>query len=124
MNPKLWGGVVHVVDGKVACDRPTYWQLVKFAVKREAEINFDETKKALKPKTMTHFCFDRKKLGLLANPTVWMVAPVPEEHAGEEKATPQPSVDSDSGESYDLLVLPGDVEVAIRVVRASRAFSG
>ena len=58
-----------------------------------------------------------------------MVAHVPEEDAGEEEATPQPSEDSDSGESYetqqdDLLVSPGDVEVAIRVVRASKAFSG
>ena len=58
MNPKLQGQVAHVVDGKVACGRPTYWQLVKFAVKKEAEINFDESKKAPKPKTMTHFCFD------------------------------------------------------------------
>ena len=77
---------------------------------------------------MTHFCFDHKKLSLLANPAVWMVAPVPEEDAGEE-ATPQPSEDSDSGESYeaqqdDLLVSQGDIEVAIRVVHASKAFSG
>ena len=58
-----------------------------------------------------------------------MVAPTLEEDAGEEEATPQPSEDSDSGESYgaqqdDLSVLPGDVEVAIRVVHASKAFSG
>ena len=108
-------------------DRPTYWQLVKFAVEKEAEINFEETKKAPEPKTMTHFCFNHKKLSLSANPAVWMV--VPEEDAGEEEATPQPSEDSDSGKSYeaqqdDLLVLPGDVEVAIRVVHASKAFSG
>ena len=113
----------------MAHDRPTYWQLVKFAVKKEAEINFDEAKKALKPKTMTHFCFDHKKLSLPANPTVQMVAPAPEENAGEERATPQPSEDSDSGEYYeakqdDLSVSPGDVEVAIRVVHASKAFSG
>ena len=129
MNPKLRGRVAHVVNGKVARDRSTYWQLVKFAVEKEAEINFDEAKKAPKPKTMTHFCFDCKKLSLPANPTVWMVAPVPEEDAGEEEATPQPSEDIDSGESYeahqdDLSVLPGDVEVAIRVVHASKAFSG
>ena len=72
---------------------------------------------------MTHFHFDHKKLSLPANPAVWMVAPTSEED------TPQPSEDSDSGESYeaqqdDLLVLPGDVEVAIRVVHASEAFSG
>ena len=77
MNPKLWGHVAHVVDGKAAHDRPTYWQLVKFAVEKEAEINFDEAKKAPKPKTTTHFHFDHKKLSLPANPAVWMVAPVP-----------------------------------------------
>ena len=129
MNPKLRGQVAHVVDGKAACDRPTYWQLVKFAVEKEAEINFDEAKKALKSKTMTHFYFDRKKLSLPANHAVRMVAPVPEEDAGEEKATPQPSEDSASGDSYeakqdDLSVSPGDIEVAIRVVCASKAFSG
>ena len=78
---------------------------------------------------MTHFCFDCKKLSLPANPTVRMVVPVPKENAGEEEATPQPSEDSDSGESNeaqqdDLLVSPGDVEVAIRVVHASEAFLG
>ena len=78
---------------------------------------------------MTHFRFDCKKLSLPANPAVQMVAPAPEEDAGGEEATPQPSEDSDSGKSYetqqgDLLVFPGDVEVAIRVVRASEAFSG
>ena len=113
----------------MACDSPTYWQLVKFAVKKEAEINFDEAKKAPKPKTTKHFHLNCKKLSLPANPAVQMVAPVPEEDAGEEKATPQPSEDSDSGESYeaqqdDLSVSPGDVEVAIRVVHASEAFSG
>ena len=113
----------------MACDRPTYWQLVKFSVKKEAEINFDEAKKAPNPKTMTHFHFDCKKLSLQTNPAVQMVAPAPEKDAGEEEATPQPSEDSDSGESYeaqqdDLSVLPGDVEVAIRVVHASEAFSG
>ena len=50
---------------------------------------------------MTHFCFNRKKLSLPANPTVQMVAPVLEEDIGEEGATPQPSEDSDSGESYE-----------------------
>ena len=129
INPKLWGQVVHVVYGKAAHDRPTYWQLVKFAVKKEAEINFDEAKKAPKPKTMTHFHFDCKKLSLPANPAVWMVASVPEEGTGEEEAIPQTSEDSDSGESYeaqqdDLSVLLGDIEVAIRVVCASEAFSG
>ena len=129
MNPKLCGQVAHVVNGKAAHDRCTCWQLVKFAVVKEAEINFDEAKKAPKPMTMTHFCFDRKKLSLPANTTVWMVAPVPEEGTGEEEPTPQLSEDSDSGESYevqqdDLSVSPGDIEVAIRAARASKSFSG
>ena len=121
--------MAHIVNGKAAHDRPTYWQLVKFAVKKEAEINFDEAKKAPKPKTMTHFRFNCKKLSLPANLAVWMVAAASEEDAGEEKATPQASGDSDSGESYeaqqdDLSVSPGDVEVAIRVFCVSEAFSG
>ena len=95
MNPKLQGQVAHIVNGKVACDRPIYWQLVKFAVEKEAEINFGEAKKALKPKTMTHFHFNHKKLSLPANPAVWMVTLVPQEDAGEEKATLQPSEDSE-----------------------------
>ena len=46
-----------------------------------------------------------------------------------KRLLPQPSEDSDSGKSYeaqrdDLMVLPGDIEVAIRVVCASEAFSG
>ena len=90
MNPKLWGQVAHVVNGKVAHDRPTYWQLVKFAVEKEVEINFDEAKKAPKPKTTTHFHFDHKKLSLPTKPAVQMVAPAPEEDASEEEATPKP----------------------------------
>ena len=61
MNPKLRGCVAHMVDGKAVHNRPDYWQLVKFAVKKEAEINFDETKKVSKPKATTHFRFDQKK---------------------------------------------------------------
>ena len=45
MNPKLWARVAHVVDGKDPCDRPSYYKLVKFAIQKEAEINFDEAKK-------------------------------------------------------------------------------
>ena len=55
MNPKLRGRVAHIVDGKVVHERPDYWHLVKFAAEKEAEINFDETKKVSKPKAMTHF---------------------------------------------------------------------
>ena len=56
-----------------------------------------------------------------------MVAPAPEEDAGE--TTLQPSGDSDSGKSHkaqqdDQLVSPGDVKVAIRVIHVSEAFSG
>ena len=92
-------------------------------------MNFDEAKKVQKPNTTTHFHFDCKKLSLSANPTVHMVAPALEEDAGEEEATPQPSEDSNGGESYkaqqdDLSISSGDVEVAIRVVRAYKAFSG
>ena len=55
MNPKLRGQVAHIVNGKSVHERPDYWHLVKFAVEKEAEINFDEAKKVSKPKTMTHF---------------------------------------------------------------------
>ena len=34
------------------------------AAEKGAEINFDKAKKALKPKTTTHFHFSHKKLGL------------------------------------------------------------
>ena len=105
------------------------WCLVKFAVQKEAEINFDEAKKVLKPKATTHFRFDQKKSNLPVNPTVWMVAPVPEEEVAVEETTPQPSEDSDSGESYearpnDMPVCTGDIKIAVRVARASEAFSG
>ena len=55
INPKLRGRVGHIVDGKAVHERPDYWCLVKFAVEKEAEINFDEAKKVSKPKAMTHF---------------------------------------------------------------------
>ena len=46
MNPKLQARVAHVVDRKAAGQRPAYYDLIKFTVKKEAEINFDEAKKA------------------------------------------------------------------------------
>ena len=59
MNPKLQARVAHLVDGKAAHQRPTYYQLVKFAVEKEAKINFDKAKKmrdlTSKPKTTMHF---------------------------------------------------------------------
>ena len=58
MDPKLRGQVAHIVDGKAMHEKPDYWHLVKFAVKKEAEINFDEAKKVSKPKATIHFLFD------------------------------------------------------------------
>ena len=67
---------------------------------------------------MTHFQFDQKKSNLPVNPTVWMVVPAPEEEVAIEETTPQPSQDSNSGESYeaqpdDMSVSTGDIEIAI-----------
>ena len=45
----------YIVDGKAMHERPDYWYLVKFAVKKEIEINFDEAEKVSKPKAMIHF---------------------------------------------------------------------
>ena len=106
-------------------ERPDYWHLVKFAVEKEAEINFDEAMKVLKPKAMTYFRFDQKKSNLPVNPTVWMVAPMPEEKVTIEETTPQSSEDSNSGESYEAQpnVSTGDIEIAIGVAHASEAFS-
>ena len=74
--------------------RPAYYDLVKFAVQKEAEIHFDKAKKTRDPtsklKATTHFCFNPKKSGLPATPAVWMVAPAPEEGSGKGEATPDP----------------------------------
>ena len=119
MNPKLWARVAHVVNGKAADQRPAYYDLVKFAVQKEAEINFDEAKKTRdltpKPKATTHF--NHKKSGLLATPSVWMVAPASEEGSDEEATLPL-SEESDSSESYeavqeDTAIPQGDVEIAV-----------
>ena len=133
MNPKLWARVAHVVDSKAADQRPAYYDLIKFTVKKEVEINFNEAMKTRdstsKPKATMHFCFNPKKLGLPANPAAWMVALAPEEGSGEGEATPLPSEESDSGESYeagqeDTTIFQGDVEIAVRVAQASEAFTG
>ena len=104
MNPKLQARVAHVVDGKATGQRPAYYDLIKFAVEKEAKINFDEAKKmrdsTSKPKAMTHFHFHSKKSMLPTTPAVLMVAPAPEEGSGEGEATPLPSEESDSGGSY------------------------
>ena len=66
---------------------------------------------------------------LPATPAVRMVAPALEEGSGEGEATPLPSKESDSGESYeateeDATVSQGDVEIGVRVEQASEAFTG
>ena len=88
MNPELRGHVAHMVNGKAMQDWPDYWQLVKFAVEKEAKINLDDTMKVLKSKATTHFKFNHKKTNLPVNPTVWMVAPAPQEEACPEDMTP------------------------------------
>ena len=107
MNPKLWARVAHVVNGKAADQRPAHYDLIKFAVQKEAEINFDEAKKTRdltsKPKATTHFHFNHKKSGLPVTPVVRMVAPSPEEGSGEGEVTPLPSEESDSGKSYEAV---------------------
>ena len=125
--------MAHVVDGKDANQRPAYYDLIKFTVKKEAKINFDEAKKTRdstsKPKATMHFHFNSKKSMLPATPTVWMVAPAQEEGSGEGEVTPLPSEESDSGESYkamqeDTTVSQGNVEIAVRVAQASETFTG
>ena len=122
-----------MVDGKATGQRPAHYDLIKFAVKKEVEINFDEAKKTrdstLKLKATTNFCFSNKKSTLPATPAVWMVAPAPEEGSGKGEATPLPSEESDSSESYeagqeDTTISQGDVEIAVRVAQASEAFTG
>ena len=88
-----------MVDGKAVQDRPDYWQLVKFAVEKEAKINFDDAKKISKPKATTHFKYDCKKTNLPVNPTVQMVAPAPEGEPDPEDVMPPQTKDSSSGES-------------------------
>ena len=133
MNPKLQARAAHVVNGKATDQRPAYYDLIKFAVQKEAEINFDEAKKTRdltsKPKATTHFHFNHKKSGLSATPAVQMVAPAPEEGSGEAEAIPPLSEGSDSGELYEALqedsaVSQGDMEIAVRVAQASEAFTG
>ena len=86
--------MTHLVDGKAVHQRPAYYELIKFAVEKEAEINFDKAKKARgstpKPKATMHFHFDNKKPMLPTTPAVRMVAPAPEEGSGEGEATPSP----------------------------------
>ena len=95
-----------MVDGKATNQRPAYYNLVKFAVEKEAKINFDKAKKTrdltLKLKATTHFHFNSKKSMLPGIPAVRMVALAPEEGTGEE-VTPLPSEESDSEELYEVM---------------------
>ena len=125
--------MAHVVDGKATGQRPAYYDLIKFAVEKEVEINFDEAKKmrdsTSKPKATTHFRFGSKKSMLPASPAIQMVALGPEEGSGEGEATPLPSEESDSGKSYeatqeDATITQGNVEIAVGVAQASEAFTG
>ena len=122
--------MAHVVDGKAALQRPAYYDLIKFAVEKEAEINFHKAKKTRdstsKPKATTHFHLSNKQSMLPTTPAVWMVAPAPEEGSGEGEATPLPSEESDSGKSYeatqdDTTISRGDIEIAVRVAQAPEA---
>ena len=125
--------MAHLVDSKAANQRPAYYDLIKFALKKEAEINFDKAKKTRdltsNPKAMMHFHFNSKKSMLHATPAVQMVAPAPEKESGEGEATPLLSKESDSGKSYkatqdDATISQGNVEIAVRVAQASEKFIG
>ena len=97
MNPKLQAKMAHLVDSKAANQRPAYYDLIKFAVEKEAEINCDEAKKirdlTLKQKATMHFHFNSKKSTLPATPAL-------EEGSDKGETTPLPSKESDSGQSY------------------------
>ena len=123
----------HLTDRKAVNQRPAYYNLIKFAVEKEAKINSDEAKKTRdstsKPKATMHFHFNSKKSMLPTTPAAWMVAPAPEEGSGEEEATPLLSKESDSGKSYkatheDATVSKGDMEAAVTVAQASETFTG
>ena len=65
---------------------------------------------------------------LSATPAVQMVAPAPKEGSGEGEATPLPSKESDSGESYkdtqeDATVSQGNVGIAVSMAQASETFT-
>ena len=112
---------------------PQLQAIIKFAVQKEAEINFNEAKKTRdstsKPNATTHFHFNPKKSGLPATPVVWMVTPAPEEGSGKGEATPPQSEESNSGKSYeaeqkDPTIFQGNVEITVRVAQVSEAFTG
>ena len=125
--------MAHLVDSKAVHQRPAYYKLIKFAVEKEAKINFDEAKKmrdsTSKPKATMHFCFDNQKSTLPATLVVRRVDPAPEQGSGEGEANPLPTEESDSGKSSeatqeDATISQGDIEIAVRVAQASEAFTG
>ena len=131
MNPKLWARVAHLVDCKAVHQRPAYYELLKFAVEKEAEINFDKAKKTRgstpKPKATMHFCM------IIRNPhscsQYGSSSPRRGTRPGEGEVTPVPSEESDSDESYeatpeDTTISQGDVEIAVRVAQALETFTG
>ena len=135
MNLKLQFRVAHMVDGKAADQRPTYYDLLKFAVQKEAEINFNEAKKTKastsKPKATSHFHFNHKKCGLPATPAVQMVAPAPEEESGEGEATPfqarRVTAVSPTKLCRKTRQFPrsqDEVEIFVRVAQATETFTG
>ena len=58
-----------MVDSKATDKRPAYYDLVKFTVEKEVEINLDKVKKTRdstsKPKVTTHFHLSSKGLHCL-----------------------------------------------------------
>ena len=97
-------------------------------VEKEAEINFDEAKKVLRLKATMHFKFDQKKANLPVNPTVQMVALVPEEEVIVEETTPKPTEDSDMvspmKHSQTIRQSQQEIKITNRVACTSEAFSG
>ena len=100
--------MAHLADGMAVYQRPAYYDLIKFAVEKEVEINFDEAKKtrdsALKPNATTQFHFQRKDL-------------VKEEGSGD-------SGKSDEATQEDATISQGDTEIVVRVAQASETFTG
>ena len=105
MNPKLMARVAHLVNGEAVHQRPAYYELIKFAVEKEADINFDKAKRTRgstpKPKATMHFHLHNKNTMLPTTPAVRMVALAPEEGPGEGEATLVPSEESNSGKSHE-----------------------
>ena len=109
-----------MVDSKVTNQRPAYYNLIKLAVEKEAEIHFDEAKKTRdltsRPKATVYFCFNSKKSMLPAAPTVWMLAPAQVKRVTVAKLY--------EAMQDDTTVSQGNIETAVRVAQASETFTG